>query len=318
MAPSESSRNSGAALRWSVERRLALIEERLFWLGEVNRTDLVRRFGVSLAQASADIARYLARAPEGVSYDKQAKRYIAEASFRPVLGPPDAARFLGELRLVAAGLLPAEETLLGSVPPFDAAPVPERKVDPLVLRAVLHAIRRARALDVAYQSMSRPEPMRRVIEPHALAHDGFRWHARAFDHETHAFRDFVLGRMSRPKPGAPATSRAEDDRDWHDVIALKIAPHPRLTSAQAKAIALDYGIAGATATIRVRRALLFYALRRLGLDVAPDARAPHQQHIVLVNRDEIDRLRRRPSAAEPYRYDFEVGGPLFLFDSDET
>jgi hypothetical protein len=31
--------------------------------------------------------------------------YIADASFRPVLGVPDAARFLGELRLVDAGLL---------------------------------------------------------------------------------------------------------------------------------------------------------------------------------------------------------------------
>jgi WYL domain len=318
MSPPVSSRNSGAALRWSVERRLALIEERLFWLGEVNRTDLVRRFGVSLAQASADIARYLARAPKGVSYDKQAKRYVAEASFRPVLAPPDAARFLGELRLVETGLLPAADTLLGSVPPFDATPVPERPIEPLLLRAVLAAIRKAQALDVAYQSLSRPEPMRRLIEPHALAHDGFRWHARAFDHETRAFRDFVLGRMSRPKPGAPATSCAADDRDWHTLVALEIAPHPRLTPAQAKAIALDYGIAGASATLRVRRALVFYALRRLGLDVAPDARAPHQQHIVLVNRDEIELMRRGASAAEHYRYDSDIGGPLFLFDSDET
>ena len=36
-------------------------------------------------------------------------------------------------------------------------------------------------------------------------------------------------------------------------------------------------------TTRVRRALLFYALRRLGLD----ARAPSEQHIVLVNRAEV-------------------------------
>lgn len=41
---------AGAApLRWSVERRLAFIEERLFWLGEVNRMDLVQHFGVSMS-----------------------------------------------------------------------------------------------------------------------------------------------------------------------------------------------------------------------------------------------------------------------------
>jgi len=288
-------RSGDGALRWSVERRLAFVEERLFWLGEVNRTDLVRRFGVSLGQASADIARYLARAPQGVRYDKTAKRYVADANFRPVLATPDAARLLGELRLVDAGLLPTEDALFGSIVPFAAAPVPERKVDAHVLRTVLGAIRKALQVEVMYQSMSRPEPVRRAIEPHALAYDGFRWHARAFDHETREFRDFVLGRMSRARLGAPARSVPQDDRDWNEVVELQIAPHPRLTPAQAKAIALDYGIDEGMATIRVRRALLFYALRRLGLDLVPDARPPHEQHIVLVNRREIERLPIRPS-----------------------
>src|ERR1700730_2825234 len=81
-----------APLRWSVERRLAFIEERLFWLGEVNRTDLVRRFGVSMSQASGDIGRYLALDPPGVTYDKSAKRYVADETFRSVLTPPDSTR----------------------------------------------------------------------------------------------------------------------------------------------------------------------------------------------------------------------------------
>src|SRR5437870_12823337 len=97
-----------APLRWSVERRLAFIEERLFWLGEVNRTDLVRRFGVSMSQASGDIGRYLALAPPGVSYDKSAKRYVAADGFRPVLWAADAKRFLGELRLVDLRILSPE------------------------------------------------------------------------------------------------------------------------------------------------------------------------------------------------------------------
>src|SRR5437763_10585530 len=97
------------ALRWSVERRLAFVEERLFWLGEVNRMDLVRRFGVSMSQASGDIARYLALDPPGLGYDKSAKRYVAGDDFKPVLAAPAAGRFLGELRLVDLGILPAEE-----------------------------------------------------------------------------------------------------------------------------------------------------------------------------------------------------------------
>ncbi|HEY7297663.1 MAG TPA: hypothetical protein VH684_06980 [Xanthobacteraceae bacterium] len=75
-------------------------------------------------------------------------------------------------------------------------------------------------------------------------------------------------------------------------VPLVIAPRPGLAPAQARAIEIDYGLRGSrgsrrTTTIRIRRALLFYALKRLGLDVAPDARPPNEQHIVLVNREEV-------------------------------
>jgi hypothetical protein len=275
-------------VRWSVERRLAFIEERLYWLGHVNRTDLVRRFGVSMSQASSDIARYLALAPGDVFYDKRAKRYAAGEAFAPVLAPPDARRYLGELRLVEHGIMRPEDTTLGMLPPFDATPVPERAIDPQVLRTVLKAIREVSALDILYQSMSRPHPLHRIIEPHALAYDGFRWHARAFDRETKEFRDFVLGRMAKPKTLDSALAAPQQDRDWQDFITLVIAPHPKLTPAQARAIAIDYGIRRRALKIKVRRALLFYALKRLGLDVAGDIREPHEQHVVLLNRKEVE------------------------------
>jgi hypothetical protein len=139
--------------------------------------------------------------------------------------------------------------------------------------------------------------MRRVIKPHALAHDGFRWHARTFDRETGEFRDFVLGRMSKPKPGRRAGSASKEDAAWHSFVALVIALHPGLTPAQKRTIALDYGIRGGSASIKVRRALLFYALKRLGLDVAPGARPAQEQHIVLLNRDEIEAVRPRGTEA---------------------
>jgi len=84
-----------------------------------------------------------------------------------------------------------------------------------------------------------------------------------------------------------AGSAPKDDAEWQSFVALVIAPHPDLTPAQARAIAIDYGIRGGSTAIKVRRALLFYALRRLGLDVAPGARPANEQHIVLLNRDEV-------------------------------
>jgi hypothetical protein len=52
----------------------------------------------------------------------------------------------------------------------------------------------------------------------------------------------------------------------------------------------DYSIRGGSITLRVRRALLFHALRRPGLDVR---HPPSEQHIVLLNRDAIEAARMR-------------------------
>ena len=64
-------------------------------------------------------------------------------------------------------------------------------------------------------------------------------------------------------------------------------PHPALSEMQAKVIALDYWMRGGKARIKVRRALLCYALKRLGIDTDPAAKRPQDQMIVLLNKDQI-------------------------------
>lgn len=93
--------------------------------------------------------------------------------------------------------------------------------------------------------------------------------------------------MRYPKRADAARSTPSDDTDWNAWVELRIAPHPALTPTQAKAIRLDYGISGGSATLRVRRALLFYAIKRLGLDTKPDARPPHLQQIVLLEPENV-------------------------------
>jgi hypothetical protein len=75
------------------------------------------------------------------------------------------------------------------------------------------------------------------------------------------------------------------DTEWTTEVTLQIGPHPALSPAQAQAIALDYGMEDGTAEIRVRRSMLYYTLKRLGLDTAPDTRRPQDQQIVLLNRE---------------------------------
>lgn len=281
------------SLRWGIERRLEFIEFRLFWEGHVNRSDIVNTFGVSIPQASTDLNRYLDIVPANMAYDKSAKTYARGPDFSPRFLSPDADRYLAQLHSVSDGLLNQGETWIGQLPGLGATPTLGRSVNPKVLREIIAAIRRGEALEILYQSMSQPEPGWWWIAPHAIGFDGFRWHARAYSEGDGAFKDFVLSRILEIRATRPATADGTTDLDWIEDVILEIAPHPGLSPSQQRAIALDYGMVEDKSEVRVRRALLYCALKRLGLDTASDARRPQDQHIVLINRDEVNSLIRK-------------------------
>ncbi|WP_288928372.1 WYL domain-containing protein [uncultured Maritimibacter sp.] len=279
--------NDRSELRWGVEQRLEFIEFRLFWEGHVNRSDLMDQFGVSVNQASTDLNRYIGFAPDNMVYDKSARTYVRGSDFKAQFLEPDASRYLAQLRSLSDGILDREDSWIANLPPYASAPTPVRGVNPEILRSVVGAIRRSEAIEVKYQSLSGPDPRWRWIAPHAIAFDGFRWHTRAFCLTDKAFKDFLLSRILDIRGSRESATSAENDRDWHSEITLEIGPHPDLSETQAKVIALDYGIRGGKAKIKVRRALLYYALKRLGLDTDPGARTPQNQQIVLINRGDV-------------------------------
>jgi predicted DNA-binding transcriptional regulator YafY len=279
-------------LRWGVERRLEFIEFRLFWEGHVNRGDLMDAFGVSVNQASTDLNRYIGMAPDNIVYDKSVRAYIRCSGFDPLFLKPDASSYFSQLRSIADGILDRSDAWIGQLPPYDAAPTPARGVDAKTLRAVVAAIRRLEAIEVKYQSLSLPEPRLRWIAPHAIGFDGFRWHARAFCLTDETFKDFLLSRIIETRGTRPSGVGADSDTEWNEQVTLEIGPHPELSETQQNAIALDYGMRGGRTEMKVRRALLYYALRRLGLDTDPSARLPQDQQIVLLNREAIDENHR--------------------------
>jgi hypothetical protein len=270
-----------------VERRLEFIELRLFWEGVVNRQDLANTFGISLQQASADFARYLEIAPRNAAYDRSAKGYVRAAGFVSHVTVPDASRYLAHLRLAGDGVMDAWASGLSGLPEFDLVPGPARRIDAGVLQSVVAAIRNGLEIEVSYQSMSRPEPERRWIAPHALASDGFRWHARSLCPKAKAYKDFVLARMSDPGGMRPCSADPRQDRGWHDRIRVIIAPHPGLSEGQRKAVEADYSMTGGVSVIDVRACFLWYFLKRFGLEGNAAAKRPQDQHVVLLNRDDV-------------------------------
>ncbi|GAB1363991.1 WYL domain-containing protein [Rhodobacter sp.] len=279
------------ALKWGVERRLEFIEFRLFWEGGVNRSDLIERFGVSVPQASKDLSQYQELAPANARYDKSARRYVAGEGFAPVFLRPDPDTYLTQLRHLAEGHVADGESWLVTPPSADVAVTPDRAVDGGVLRAILAALREGRALEILYQSMNaaRPDPAWRRISPHAFGHDGFRWHARAWCHDSRRFKDFLLPRILEVGAQAEPGPGGAEDAQWQTRFELAIIPHPDLSPAQRAVVARDYGMEGGCARLPVRPAMLFYVLRRLGLLEDGRGKDPRVQHVVAQDPEAVAR-----------------------------
>ncbi len=274
-------------LRWGIERRLEFIDFRLYWGGRINRSDLTGQFGISVPQASADLARYQEMAPNNLGYDPSLKCYLATQEYRPVFEVDSADRYLAQLNSLASGTIAREEAWLAEMPEFRIVPTPGRSIDSRNLRAVLHGIRDRISLNIRYQSMSRPEPHWRWITPHALGFDGFRWHVRALCHNDETFKDFVFARIYEIGETRPHAVDSGADEAWSDSVTVIISPHPGLSESQAEAIKLDYDMPEGVRAITVSSAFLYYFLKHMGLDGDPEQKRPQDQQIVLVNREEV-------------------------------
>jgi hypothetical protein len=279
-------------MRWSVEQRLEFIEFRLFWDGQLNRSDLTEKFDISVPQASMDLARYQALAPNNIFYDGSLKTYVAVESFKPVVSTPTARYYLSQLRSIADEVLPVEETWLGWLPPFEIVPLVRRQLRAEILRSATEAIRKSLSLRVHYQSFSQPHPGWRWLAPHALGFDGFRWHVRAWCHEHEDYRDFVLGRFLSVGESRPARVDPSTDREWHTKVDLRIGPHPKMKEAQRRAIERDFGMTNGIVSVVSRVCLSYYVERQLGLDLAPNQVPPERQQVVLLNRAEVEKVRK--------------------------
>lgn len=278
--------------RWSVEQRLEFIDFRLFWEGHVNRSDLIDRFGVSVPQASSDLAQYQEAAQDNAVYDKTRKTYVAGPHFKPFFFVPSADQYLAQLRLIQAGLLTDEEAWAVRLPSYSIVPILRRRLEPGTLRRILDAIRNRASIHVYYQSMSSEEPRWRWLSPHSLGFDGFRWHARAWCYMRKDFRDFVLSRILALGESRPGDVDPDEDLGWHRQVTLKLAPHPNLKGGNRRAVELDYGMVDGTLEASMRVCMAYYFLKQLDLEFNPARASPMRHQLVLENFEEVKAVMR--------------------------
>ena len=261
------------SLSQAQRERLTYLEFRLYFMGEMGRPDLSARFGVAPAGTTRDIAMYRELAPQNIDFDNSSKTYRIGSGFSPIFEYPPQ-RVLSALSLgfgdgvdgEPRSLLPCEFPAILSCPRMD------------VLAPICRAIYAKRPVAIRYQSMSSGES-ERIIVPFALVDTGLRWHVRAFDRKSGAFRDFVITRIQNPsilndEPGIH--ERMDADIQWTRIVELDLVPHPRLH--RPEIIELDYGMQNGAIRLRVRAAVAGYMLLRWCIDASPDHNLQEEQY----------------------------------------
>jgi len=252
---------------WAAQERLRFIERSLWWRGQVKRKDLREIFGISLAQASADLQRYFEMNPLAARYDLKAKCYRGEPHMSCQLHSPRLEEALA-LYLNGGGSGPPITQTSGAEENASVSRValPSRGAPPGVQRAVFFAVLHRQRVRIRYGSMTgRREAGWRWIAPHAFGHDGYRWHARAWCEENGGYRDFVLSRIDTCEwPTDPARPQAPDT-EWDTWETLTLIPHPDLDEDRRRAIANDFQMTDGRMELRTRRAMRDYLLAHLRL-----------------------------------------------------
>lgn len=248
--------------------RLAFIELRLWFVGKIQRQDLVSRFGIQSAAATRDMALYKELAPANIDYDTRGKRYVLADGFAPVFEYPPAR----VLTWLTQGFGDGEPVPLSA---WVACETPSGISQPALatLAAVTRAIHHKAALKIHYCSVSSGQSVREIV-PFALIDTGLRWHVRAFDRKSQEFRDFVITRIQTPEllpaDAVRAHERPEQDIQWTRIVELELVPHP--DRPYPEITWMDYGMANGVLKLRIRAATAGYMLRKWSVDCSSDHR----------------------------------------------
>ena len=241
--------------------RLFHIDFKLFFLGSVNRTDLVSRFGIKEAAASRDLSLYKELASKNIEYDTKAKTYIQRDGFSPLF------EYSGSQTL-AALLHGFGDDFVGTQKSIVTCEAPTQLNYPNIqtLALITRAIHNNQALKIKYRSLSSGLSEREIV-PFALIDNGLRWHVRGYDRARDRFADFVVNRIEAPQlinEEIPEAQTKAADNQWNRIVDLHIVPHPRLIHPET--IAFEYDMKEGVLKVQVRAAVAGYVLRHWNVD----------------------------------------------------
>lgn len=244
-----------------IKERLIYIDFLLYFFGDLSRSDLVERFGISEPAATRDLAAYREQAPENMSYDNAKRIYRKSSGFTPLFSHSSidalntiAKNYNKPLAYTRSKRIRCELPIEIDVPDVE------------IVSKITEAIYKKNVLKIEYRSHSSGATVREIV-PFALVDNGLRWHVRAYDRRRNIFNDFVISRMANAElcgEDILSNEKWENDIQWNRIVQLVLVPHPLLPNPET--CSFEHKMEFGKMVVNIRAALAGYFLRRLNVD----------------------------------------------------
>ncbi|PMN91331.1 WYL domain-containing protein [Enterovibrio norvegicus] len=227
-----------------VSARLAYVDFKLRFTGQVTRADLKSAFGIAEAAASRVLTEYSKQRPNNKT---QKTNTIVRESFEPLVDF-DAELALGMLangfnsnKLFGVTELTYEK--IGKVP---------NQLNLCEVAMITRAIAGSYSISCNYLSENSGNHEMRTLVPLAIMHDGSSWMFRAFDRsevKIRKFKNFHFARVRNVIENFEAKADKQKDGEalskdehWNLRLPLILKLHPTLSEAAKKQVRTDFGI----------------------------------------------------------------------------
>lgn len=258
-------------LKWETIKRMEDIERSLFWQGTLSRQALANKLRMSNPQATAIIKNYLELNPNKMFLNPSSKLYEANDEIADIFYEPsfnDLTQFSDELEINTLVIEP-----------------PSRFQSLDILKTLSRVLSHHQSIEITYHSKENPPGLVRRVTPHSFVNNGKRTHVRAWCHYRKAFRDFVIGRITKAEKPDVAGLGIMDDEAWNTLLILKLIPNPDLSKDAKKMVEMDFQMVNGAREIKVRQSLLYYYFELYNLWPEHKMQNPKMQEIVLGNTD---------------------------------
>lgn len=246
--------------------RLSYLEFRVSFTGQISRGDLVKRFGISEAAATRDLALYREEVPGNLEFDSAAKIYRIGRGFAfYYLKHVEPNRLLlalvhgigDDFGSIPECLIPCELPAQLRVPPAE------------ILAAVSRSIAQKAVLQMEYLSETGNHGTREIV-PFSLVSTGLKWMVRGYCRHRSRFSHFVLSRIKNAEVLSDSEPKKEElkehDDEWNRMLKLELIPHPAAPANTKAMTEQEFQMIDGAYILRVRAALAGFVLRLWSVD----------------------------------------------------